>query len=116
MTSPSPALARLRLLLREATPGPWTDHWDDVADMPDDDQAVIRAPQGTGPFDGVVVGLIWYDGQNVAVQRKDAALIVAAVNALPSLLAIAEAAEELAFYRRLYMSTKLLNALAALKP
>jgi hypothetical protein len=111
MPDPSPALARLRRLLAESAARPWRiccadrDHacqtgivWaagGDTCILGADDDVQRRTPEGLA---------------------KDTRLIVSAVNALPSLLAIAEAAEELAFYRRLDMSTKLLNALAVLKP
>lgn len=80
-------IARLRALLAAATPGEWTDagavdHEDDL------DVTAILSPDPSKP----VVSTIWYDGPHLIVHQTDRALICAAVNALPQLLAIAEAA------------------------
>jgi hypothetical protein len=79
-------IAKLRELLAAATPRPWRDTWDQVADGRVEDQFAIVTDAASDPLGGCVVGLIEYDGENVAVRKGDAALIVAAVNALPSLL------------------------------
>ena len=99
-------LKALRELATRATPGPWHDKWDDVAHRAredPDDQAVIVADHDAstkagGPIDGVVVGLLWYDGWNVAVRKADAAFISACspdrVLALLRRVEVAEAACE----------------------
>jgi len=75
----------LRELLAKATPGPWRSTWDDP--VPEgrcesiEDWNVIE-----GPDKSLVVGMVVYDGHWPACTKENAALIVAAVNQLPSLL------------------------------
>lgn len=70
----------LRKLLAKATPGPWMlDEWS-PSDYLDGIQVDARA---TGPRGSV----FWSD-------KQDARIIVAAVNALPALLDVVEAARE----------------------
>jgi len=92
---PPPAdVATLVRLLEAATPGPWLSLWDDANTRQgagDLDNAVIETEAGE-----FVVGIHWYDGPNIACSKPNAALIVAAVNALPQLLARLAAAEAVA--------------------
>jgi hypothetical protein len=88
-------IARLRHLLSEATPGPWrperepppirNDYFD--RHMRDDSSPIEST--GTAFAFGTAVG--------VTSQRQDAQLIAAAVNALPKLLAVVDAARKLAY-------------------
>lgn len=87
-------LGELRRLLEAATPGPWTERGRDV----DHDKFVA---DGKNPADVCGLGCevegppeAWHRGQ--FERHADAALIVAAVNALPSLLDALDAADELA--------------------
>lgn len=80
-------LAELRRLLAAATPGPWRDTWAEVADGNVDEQfAIVTDAPVEHPINRCIVGLIEYDGENVAIHKENAALIVAAVNALGELL------------------------------
>ena len=83
---------QLRALLAEATPGPWTESGRDV----DHDRFVA---EGKNPGDVAGLGCEiegppdgWLRGQ--FHRHADAALIVAAVNALPALFDVVEAAAE----------------------
>ena len=75
----APDLAALRELLERATPGPW--EWD----------VSPTELKALGPLEDWNLRVI---GTIVQIGEADAALIVAAVNALPSLLAAAEENEE----------------------
>jgi hypothetical protein len=81
-------IAELRRLLTAATPCPWRDTWAEVADGKIDEQFAIvtDAPAITHPTQRCIVGLIEYDGENIAIHKENAALIVAAVNSLDDLL------------------------------
>lgn len=78
-------LERLRSLSEQATPRPWTQGTDTTPDGWTDIGPVILADDvvlfDASPVDGAIV-----------LRDEDAALIVAAVNALPRLLAVVEAA------------------------
>jgi hypothetical protein len=68
-------LDHLRQLLAAATPGPW-EHWPGHGESPD----VVKSDTG-----------MW---ATIGYAPNTAALIAAAVNALPALLRVAEAASE----------------------
>jgi hypothetical protein len=83
----------LRRLLSEATPGPWHIGKDSLEDL-------VCSPSGA---------LIAETGLRIP---EDATLIAAAVNALPALLAVVEAAQEIDVS---YSDARLLAALDALR-
>jgi len=72
---------KLRELLAKATPGPWQ-----AVNDSQHHRAVVRA--GMAP-----IAEMWMVGQPEAERHATAALIAEAINALPELLAIAEARE-----------------------
>ncbi len=73
--TPKPAvdLEAMRVLAEKATPGPWEDTWDQVAESSTDDEVAVAGPDGR-----LVVGLIWYDGHHTACHKENAAFIAAA--------------------------------------
>ena len=77
-------LDELERLLEAATPGPWG-----VGEGDDPPYPIITTPNGHG-----MVAETW-GGQDVEHGHADAALIVAAVNSLPALIAAARRAEAL---------------------
>jgi hypothetical protein len=77
------SLAHLRELLAKATPGPWRSEWNDDTDM-----VYIWAAGHSHETGGTVADLY-----NDSFDQANAALIAAAVNALPGLLARLELAE-----------------------
>jgi len=83
-------IARLRALLAEATPGPW--EAEDTSDVNDDlfSDDERESPLSTGWFRGQV-GKVDV-GDYSTLTFADAALMVEAVNALPALLDVVEAA------------------------
>lgn len=86
MNSAANALAELRSLLAAATPGPWRWYWSqNRAFVESDTRTVVEVFDADPEVHGGIE------------HEADAALIVAAVNALPALIAVAEAAEEFAF-------------------
>ena len=89
-------IERLRALLAEATPGPW--EADDTSDWTNDSYGDEEGkPPTSGWFRNCGVGKV-DAGDYSTLTFADAALIAAAVNALPALLEVAEVAAE---FRRL---------------
>lgn len=84
MTSATNALANLRCLLAAATPGPWRWYWSqNRAFIESDTHTVVEVFDADPEVHGGIE------------HEADAALIAAAVNALPHLIAVAEAAQRL---------------------
>jgi hypothetical protein len=81
LARPAPSPAGLRRLLAEATPRPWG--------RSSENDELVSASSRTHPDMNTVVCYGEGDQEGIA----DAALIVAAVNALPALLAVVDAAE-----------------------
>lgn len=84
-------IKRLEKLLDAATPGPWSYEWNDR----DDHEAgidIMAAP----PNGRVALVELSHFGEPT---RAEAELIAAAVNALPALLAVVEAAREVSTFR-----------------
>lgn len=86
-------LAALEALHAQATPGEWR-----VCDppVPESDNGEHIAIETLAPKDDrwlsrLVVGVMYYDGPVSAVREADAALIAAAKNALPALIATVRA-------------------------
>lgn len=82
-------LAALRELLERGTKGPWEAYGDNIQRVGADRRY---------RHDGRVLDLEYgyYGEASIVMSEEDRALIVAAVNALPALLACAEAAKEVA--------------------
>ena len=98
-------LDELRRMLAAATPGPWerTEYYENTIEEHASTYARMLAP---GIMDGPnrqwpAVDHVAGDGKTICIagngptSRRNAALIAAAVNALPALLAVADAAREL---------------------
>lgn len=103
-------IAKLRELLERATPGPWESL------TPPQHEATSR--HGAAVRKGIdgIADVVRVDHLGSSTEAN-AALIAAAVNALPRLLAVAEAAEEMfkERYREEWDVQPLLAALAALE-
>jgi len=87
-STPASAVARLREMLTNATPGPW------VATGQCIDQ-YAEHPDGTRLLSG---GNAYMDDDYSMFTDTDCAIIVAAVNALPALLDVVEAATTMGTY------------------
>lgn len=87
-------IAALRDLISRATPGPveWTTNADGYpVELTALGVGVLRPGIAVGPSDGGLCAYLTNDGDSAEATHPDFALIVAAVNNLPSLLDIAEA-------------------------
>lgn len=87
-------ITRLRSLLEKATPGPWKLHFSDGCDLPKYPEGYSAYPVAEALDNETSVSIL----AQCAPKRgrpnwENAELIVAAVNALPALINIAEAAE-----------------------
>lgn len=94
-------LAELRELLAKATPGPWDEDDGNIFSRPLSNERhaiIMRRIQGEDiphPDGDEPMGYVASTGQVQPNFENDAALIPAAVNALPALLDVAAAAEKL---------------------
>lgn len=112
MTAPRPDLADLERLLAEATPGPWA--WADWFNVPAG-QAHISAKKQTiegvtvtdGEFEIAPTKVVSFEEPLESQDIANAALIVAAVNALPDLIRRVRESEE--------ALDKIANPIAAMK-
>ena len=87
-------IAALRDLISRATPGPveWTTNADGYpVELTALGVGVLRPGIAVGPSDGGLCAYLTNDGDSAEATHPDFALIVAAVNNLPSLLDLAEA-------------------------
>lgn len=87
----TPRVAELRRLLRAASDRPWV-YEGDMGAYGSGDIFTAVPPPGWGATKAVAID---HEGMVGSVEAADAALIVEAVNALPALLTIAEAAAEM---------------------
>lgn len=71
-----------------ATPGPWSNKWDDAVSDDFDGQVAVKSDALGVPLDGIVIGLIWYNGLNVACTRETAEFVAHARADVPALCAI----------------------------
>lgn len=77
----------------DAPGGPWKNNWRArVNDTFDGHAAVISADPSVS-FGGIVIGLIWYDGLNVACSEATAEFIAHARSDVPTLCDLADRQE-----------------------
>ena len=77
-----------------ATKEPWRSCWDDATVAPLHEHAAVVSDAKGLPCEGMVVGLLWYDGLNVACRKEDARFIAHARQGIPALCDLVDELEE----------------------
>lgn len=79
-------LAEAERLASKATPGEWRSTWDDITPDDHEHQAIVTTAANVS-FGGMVIGMLWFNGVNVACRHEDAEFIAAARTLVPALVA-----------------------------